>query len=123
MRFLRIFDATALGQPSNIMNKIMIYNEDHTAAVLSGLPLFCVGREYETSVPSVIHKIQYRFSFPNGYSASVVEFVDKVFSGGEQYELAVLHVGEITYTTSVSMDIERGNEKDICRLLTDIEAL
>lgn len=105
-------------------------NEDYTVAVLKGIPIFCVNRLYSYNIDehrTPFIKNQYRFEFENGFGASVVEFIDRNMSGGEHYELAVLHTGEIdttiVYDTSIIDDIERGDEYYINELLDKIGAL
>jgi len=104
-----------------------ILNEDYTAAVLAGTPIFCVNRVYKKQPAMNIIKEYYRFRFLNDYGASVVEFADTYFSGGCRYELAVLkYDGEqysITYETKITSDVERGDAMDMHRLLCDIENL
>ena len=100
------------------------FNEDHTAAALKGIPIFRVNRLYSDKFLSPFHKGCYRFKFENGYGASIVEFTDLTWSGGQQYELAVLDLnGDICYTTPVGSDVERGNEYYMHELLCKIEAL
>lgn len=103
-------------------------NEDYTAAVLKGIPIFCVNRIYKMKKAPVKFLLeQYTFEFDNGYGASVVEFVDKSDSGGHKYELAVLkyHGGDsnITYDTAITTDVECGDAKYINELLGKIELL
>lgn len=48
---------------------------------------------------------QRRYKFPNGYGASIVT---GVYTGGADYELAVLGPdGRLTYDTPVTDDVER----------------
>jgi hypothetical protein len=110
------------------MKKIL--NEDYTAGVLAGVPIFCVIRLYKTEYPAASHiKKQYIFKFSNNYGASIVEFEDRKFSGGQQYELAVVKYidgsekGSINYDTDVSSDVERGDAMYMHELLDRIEAL
>jgi hypothetical protein len=109
------------------MTKIL--GEDYTASVLCGIPVFCVNRNYECTLtrPTYI-KHQYIFKFPNGYGASIIEFVNRSISNGAQYELCVSEVTRdggfvITYNTSISSDVERGNALDMHELLNKIEIL
>lgn len=103
-------------------------NEDFTACVLKGIPIFCVNRIYKLDkTPSAFLVEQYKFEFDNGYGANIVEFVDKTGSGGCKYELAVLryHGGDsnITYDTDITTDIERGDAMYMHELLSRIELL
>ena len=99
-------------------------NEDYTAGVLAGFPIFSINRVYKTGVPTVMHKIQYIFEFKNGYGASIVEFVDRMFSGYQQYELGVLdRQGNLCYDTSITEDVARGDDREMHRLLCEIEQL
>lgn len=99
-------------------------NEDYTAGVLAGVPIFCINRVYKTGVPTSMHKIQYIFEFENGYGASIVEFVDRMFSGYQQYELGVLdRHHNLCYDTGVTEDVERGDDREMHRLLCKIELL
>ena len=101
-----------------------ILNEDYTAAALAGTPMFCVNRLYKVGISDQIAKYRYEFRFDNGYGASVVEFRDRMFSGGCQYELAVLDADDdLCYDTYITGDVERGNDKDIYELLNKIEQL
>jgi hypothetical protein len=93
------------------------FNEDHTAGVLAGIPVFCVNRVYKTKIPSALHKVQYLFNFENGYSASIVEFVNRKFSSGCQYEIMVGIPGDS------DRDVERGDEYDMHDILCEIEVL
>jgi len=98
--------------------------EDYTAGVLAGVPIFCINRHYVTGVPTTMHKIQYIFEFGNGYGASIVEFVDRMFSGEEQYELGVLdRQCRLCYDTGITQDVARGNDREMHRLLCEIELL
>ncbi len=96
------------------------YNEAHTIAVLSGIPIFCVNRIYvnhPTNITSPIgRRNHYRFELDNGYKVSVVEFVDRRFSGGHQYEA-------LMSKNSLFEDVERGNEHHIHDVLCQIERL
>ena len=103
------------------MNKL---NEDYTAGILAGIPIFCINRFYKTDTGMAHLKIQYRFSFPNNYGASVIEFNNRDFSGGEQYELAVLdHNNTLVYDTDITTDVERGDAMYMHELLCRIEKL
>lgn len=100
------------------------YNQDHVAAVLAGIPIFCVGRNYiNRDKDNIIHIARYMFQFDNGYGASVVEFVDKDFSSGHKYELAVIRGDDLVYDTDITNDVLRGDEKYIDDVLHDIEKL
>lgn len=106
------------------------FNEDYTAGVLSGIPIFCVNRFYKIDDRMShirVQKVQYRFRFINNYGASIVEFYDRKFSGGCQYELAVLvYIGDqsgIAYDTNITTDVERGDAYDMHELLCRIENL
>ena len=103
-------------------------NEDFTAAVLKGTPIFCVNRTYKmTRAPISVLLEQYTFEFDNGYGASIVKFIDKDMIGGKDYELAVLKYhgadSNITYDTPITEDIERGDEYYMNKLLCSIEKL
>lgn len=101
-----------------------ILNEDYTVAALAGIPLFCVNRLYKIGLTDQIAKYRYEFRFDNGYGASIVEFHERMFSGGCQYELAVLDANnDLCYDTYITEDVERGNERDINELLNKIEQL
>jgi hypothetical protein len=100
------------------------FNEDHTAGVLKGIPVFCVNRIYKTKFTTILNKTRYKFTFDNGYGASIVKFIDKEYSGGADFEMAVLDsIGEPIYTTPITEDIERGDEYYMHELLCKIEAL
>jgi len=105
------------------MNTNTILNEDYTAGVLAGIPFFCINRLYRCNEGSMALKVQYEFTFDNGYGASIVEFHDKMYSGGAQYELAVLRDDRLVYDTYITSDVERGNEKYMHELLNKIEQL
>ena len=92
-------------------------NEDYTAGKLKGIPIFCVNRVYKTRIPSSLHKVQYMFEFGNGHGASVVEFNDRKFSGGCQYEMLanIPGVG--------GNDVDRGDEHDMHKLLCELEEM
>lgn len=98
-------------------------NEDYTAGVLAGIPIFCINRIYRCLTNKSHLKVHYYFTFENGYGASIVEFTDRMFSGGQQYELAVLKDGNIVYDTSITYDVERGDDREMHRLLCEIEQL
>lgn len=104
------------------------YTEDYTVGKLLGLPIFLVNRVYERLTRNSTIKIAYRFKFDNGFGASVVQFADKSFSGGHNYELGVLKISDyddysLTYSTDITTDVERGDEHYINELLHDIERL
>ena len=99
-------------------------NEDYTAGVLAGIPIFCINRLYEKAFPTPMQKTQYIFKFENGYGASIVEFTVRMFSGGQQYELGVLdRKGNLCYDTGVTEDVARGDDREMHRLLCEIEQL
>lgn len=109
------------------------FNEDYTAGVLAGVPIFCINRIYESNcqlllsnwAPLASHvKAKYRFNFDNGFGASIVEFVNREITGGHQYELAVMGAtGSLVFDTGIAADVERGNEYCMHELLCKIEAL
>ncbi len=97
-------------------------NEDYTAAVLAGLPIFLVNREYVESTPLAIMKARYAIALHNGIMVSIVEFRDWDMIGGYQYEMMVLdcNVPSFDYDTS---DAQRGSAKEIHEYLTKLENL
>jgi hypothetical protein len=98
--------------------------EDHTSGVLKGIPVFCINRLYKFFVPTVVISESYRFEFANGYGASIVKFTDSAFSGGHDYELAVLDSnGSLTYETYITADVCRGDQFEMNRLLDMVEGL
>jgi hypothetical protein len=106
------------------MKQLKQLSEDYTAGVLAGIPLFCINRLYKVGNSDQIAKIRYTFTFDNGYGASIVEFHERIFSSGCQYELAVLDKNDmLCYDTYITTDVERGDEKDMYNLLTKIEQL
>jgi hypothetical protein len=93
-------------------------NEDYTAGVLKGIPLFCINRIYKVQVgPTSFTKVQYLFDFDNDYNVSIVEFINRDFSSGHQYEMMINIPG------TGGNPIERGDEKDMHRLLTNVEQI
>lgn len=98
-------------------------NEDYTAGVLAGIPVFCINRIYKVTTPTIKHKIQYIFEFDNGYGASVIEFKNRKWVNHHQYELAVLKNGNICYDSEITGEVESGNEYDMHKLLCRIEQL
>ena len=107
----------------------MVVNDDeYIIGKLKGVPRFCVGRMYQSGTNNRLNiKSQYVFKFENNYGASIVEFYDRFYSGGEQYELVVIKYTametNIVYDTSVTDDIERGDENYMDELLAKIERL
>jgi hypothetical protein len=107
----------------------LVLGEEYTAGVLQGIPIFCINRLYNVHNETVsLLCTRYVFKFDNGFGASIVDFKDKMFSGGADYELAVIECmpngkHKITYETEVCEDIERGDAKYMHELLTKIEAL
>jgi len=92
-------------------------NEDYTFGVLTGIPIFCVNRVYKRiNVPFVFTKEQYIFKFENGYSVSIVEFVNREMSGGHQYEMLMEVPGN-------KDDVELGGARDMHKLLCEIEEI
>lgn len=100
-------------------------NEDYTAGVLAGVPIFCINRIYKNGDWATSHiKDKYRFMFDNGFGASIVEFVDREISDGHQYELAVIGPGgSLVFDTDTFVDVERGDEYYMHEILCRIEAL
>jgi len=92
----------------------MTLDEDYTAGVLKGLPIFLVNREYNESTALSFMKVRYAVYLPNGYMVSVIEFYDRLNSGGYQYEMKII-------SDRVSYDIERGDAMFIHEMLTEIE--
>lgn len=65
-----------------------------------------------------------RFTFPNGYTVSVVRG-DSTYGGREgRYELAVLHGGDIVYDTPVTNDVLGWlTEGDVTEQMNEVAAL
>lgn len=107
------------------MNDIKnITSEDYTAGVLAGIPIFCINRVYSKNLSISYRKTQCIFKFDNGFGASIIEFYDRDYSGGEQYELAVLDGnGQLIYDTGITEAVERGDAKRMHELLCQIETL
>ena len=106
----------------------MIEKEKYIVAALKDVPIFCVDRKYTEIVRSDgFIKKHYNFRFDNNYGASVIQFVDKIFSNNNEWELCVFHYGgdshSLCYSTNVTNDVERGAAEHIDKLLIDIEAL
>jgi hypothetical protein len=106
-----------------------ITDGDKIVAALQGIPVFCLGRVYSWIEGWSMVRNQFIFRFENGFGASVVEFDDKSFSNGEDYEIAVIELNNssrgytITYDTNVMPDVSRGNANRIDEILIKIEAL
>lgn len=93
-------------------------NEDYTAGVLKGIPIFCINRVYKIQEgPTSFTKVQYFFEFENNYSVSIVEFNDRSFSSGYQYEML------INIPDTGGNPVERGDAMDMHRLLTNVELI
>lgn len=98
-------------------------NEDRIVGRLKGIPVFCVNRFYTTYERPFMRE-SYKFEFDNGYGASIIKFENLDFSGGQDYELAVLDMnGVLTYSTPITSDVCRGTERDMHDLLCQIENL
>ena len=68
--------------------------------------------------------IQYEYSFPNGYGASVIKTTYSYGGDAGLWELAVLYQGEICYTSGITEDvIGRLTSKDVKSLLEQIYAI
>lgn len=96
-------------------------NEDYTAGVLSGLPIFLVNREYVESTTLSIMKVRYIILLKSNYMVSVVEFYDRMISGGHQYEMMVIDTpfGKVNPNAG---EEKRGSAMDIHRTLTELES-
>lgn len=98
-------------------------------SALLGAPIFCVGRIYSRSKGGNMIRDQYIFKFDNGFGVSVIEFIDKSFSNNHDYEVAVLEMNNteigysITYDTSLTGNIERGDADFVEDFLNRAEAL
>ena len=65
--------------------------------------------------------IQYEYSFPNGYGASVIKTTYSYGGDAGLWELAVLYQGEICYTSGITEDvIGHLTSKDVKSLLERI---
>lgn len=82
------------------------------------------GTEHEATHNSLLGGDQYRFSFDNGYGASVVRHGMSYGRENGLWELAVLKGERITYTTPLTDDVI-GNlsEVEVAETLKAIEAL
>lgn len=68
--------------------------------------------------------IQYEYSFPNGYGASVIKTTFSYGGDAGLWELAVLYQGEICYTSGITEDvIGHLTSKDVKSLLEQIYAI
>jgi hypothetical protein len=68
--------------------------------------------------------IQYEYSFPNGYGASVIKTTYSYGGNAGLWELAVLYQGEICYTSGITEDvIGHLTSKDVKSLLEQIYAI
>ena len=68
--------------------------------------------------------IQYEYSFPNGYGASVIKTTYSYGGDAGLWELAVLYQGEICYTSGITEDvIGHLTSKDVKSLLEQIYAI
>ena len=99
-------------------------------ARLQGIPVFMVDRVLtviDHNTPS-IYRGHWNIDFDNGYGASIVQFTNKEYSGGEDFELGVydadrgLNYNTIIYSSD-SSDVLRGDEVYIDKWLSMIEAL
>lgn len=97
-------------------------NEDYTAAVLSGLPIFLVNREYVESTTLSIMKVRYIIALKSAYVVSVVEFYDWTISSGRQYEMMVTDTPFGRVDLKDGMKFCRGSAMDIHRTLTELES-
>lgn len=102
------------------MNEDYTLNEDYTATVLKGLPIFLTNREWAEFTPPAIIKVRYNVTTSNGYVVSIVEFHGQSFYSGHQYEMIVMD------TPSGLIDGECGNIKhgsaiDIHNYLLELE--
>lgn len=73
----------------------------------------------------LLEGVGYRFTFPNGFGASVIRREGSYGSALGLWELAVLDsTGRLTYDTPITPDVEGHlNETDVALLLDAIEAL
>lgn len=102
-------------------------NEDYTAGVLKGIPIFCINRKY-TSYPSTpMLKEVYLFKFDNNFGANVIGFKNKELFNGLNYEMTVFEFGDdnfpITRNTAIPNRLLQGDAMYIHLLLTEIESL
>jgi len=68
--------------------------------------------------------IQYEYSFPNGYGASVIKTTFSYGGDAGLWELAVLYQGELCYTSGITDDvIGHLTSKDVKSLLERIYAI
>lgn len=103
------------------------YTEEHTEAALKGLPIFLIGRQYKSisNGTSLFKRAQYRFTINEDITISIVEFTDRAFSGGEDYELAIINKrGDIEYGCVMDGEvlggIIRGDDKFMDRVLDSL---
>jgi hypothetical protein len=109
-----------------------MFDEDYTAGVLKGIPVFCINRVYTESPTSTfpVFLKSYIFRFDNNYGASVISCKDRSFTQGHQYELAVIkfdqpfaHQWYITCNTPITRDVLTGDARYIDSILIKIETL
>lgn len=98
----------------------MTLNEDYTANVLKGLPIFLTNREWFESTTLAFMKIRYGVLTANGYIVSIVEFHDKMISLGHQYEMLVIEVPSGPIDQDL-IDVQRGSAIDIHNYLLELE--
>ena len=81
-------------------------------------------KQYLTSARSFMDGCALRFTFPNGYSGSVVRHFGSY--GGPQglWEIAVMHGGELVYDTPITNDVLGWQtEEDVEQVLNKIREL
>jgi hypothetical protein len=101
------------------------YKEKQVIARLRGVPVFLVGRLVKTTEHNVsIYRNHWHITFDNGFGASIVEFTNRNYSVGEDYELCVKTASHTSnFKTIIGNDILRGTDVYIDKILTMIEVL
>lgn len=80
--------------------------------------------EYSSRYTTVSGNEQRLYRFPNGYGASVIQGPYSYGGPLGFWELAVLHKGELDYTTPITNNVEGWLSEDaVDALLSRIEAL
>jgi hypothetical protein len=105
----------------------MELNEDYTAGVLKGIPIFAINRKYmSVAFPTTIVSMRYVVTLKNRIEVSIIQFIDKAFSGGLDYEMLVVEANGIFIDSEKIYDVNdvyRGSAKDIHNILSKLEVL
>lgn len=105
----------------------MELDEDYTAGILKGTPIFLIRRTYTAKIsPTPLISIRYAVILKNKIEVSIIQFSNKMYSGEMDFEMMVIKTNGIFIDSKNaydSDDVYRGNANEIHNMLCKLESL